>query len=75
MEMKTYLGEDEVDDSTMDEHSPGGIVLESLSNIRTVASLTLEMERCEEYDAALKAENPHPIRSNLTKGSLSGVGQ
>jgi hypothetical protein len=75
MEMRTFLGEDETDDSTMDEHSPGGIVLESLSNIRTVASLTLEMERCVEYDVALNGENSHPIRTNFIKGSLSGVGQ
>lgn len=73
--MRTYLGEDEGEDSTIDEHSPGGIVLESLTNIRTVASLTLEAERCDEYAMALKAENSHPIRNNLVKGSLSGVGQ
>jgi hypothetical protein len=75
MEMRTYIGEDEVDDKEMDEHSPGGIVHESLSNIRTVASLTLEAERSDEYDAALVAEDPNPVRSNLLKGSLSGIGQ
>jgi hypothetical protein len=75
MEMRTYLGEDDVDDKAMDEHSPGGIVFESLSNIRTVASLTVEAERCEEYDKALQAENSRPLLNNLIKGSLSGLGQ
>lgn len=75
MEMRTYIGEDEVDDKEMDEHSPGGIVHESLSNIRTVASLTLEVERSDEYDAALVAEDPILLRTNFIKGSLSGVGQ
>jgi hypothetical protein len=75
MEMRTYIGEDEVEDKEMDEHSPGGIVHESLSNIRTVASLTLEAERSDEYDAALIAEDPKPFRSTVMKGSLSGIGQ
>jgi hypothetical protein len=75
MEMRTYIGEDEVEDKEMDEHSPVGIVHESLSNIRTVASLTLETERSDEYDAALIAEDPNPVRSTVMKGSLSGIGQ
>lgn len=73
--MRTYIGEDEVEDKEMDEHSPGGIVHESLSNIRTVASLTLEAERSNEYDSALLAEDPNPVRSTVMKGSLSGIGQ
>lgn len=74
MEMRTYMGEDEPEE-TQDEHSPGGIVIETLSSIRTVASLTLEAERADEYDHALRHEDPHPMRTNLVKGSLAGLGQ
>jgi ATP-binding cassette, subfamily B (MDR/TAP), member 1 len=74
MEMRTFMGEDE-NEETQDEHSPGGLAVETLSNIKTVASLTLEAERADEYDIALKHEDPHPMRSNLIKGSLSGTGQ
>jgi len=77
MEMRTYLGEDGGDDekATQDEHSSGGIVVETLSNMRTVASLTLESERASEYDQALYHEDKHPVRTNFVKGSMSGLGQ
>jgi len=76
MEMRTYLGEDQEDDAvTQDEHSSGGIVVETLSNMRTVASLTLEGKRADEYDKALHREEQHPIRTNFVKGSMSGLGQ
>lgn len=69
MEMKMYYGEDEVsDEDELDKNSPGGIVIESLSNIRTVASLTLEDQRAEEYARALAKEDPHPVKSNFVKG-------
>lgn len=75
MEMRTYLGEDEGDADQIDEHSPGGIVIETLSDIRTVASLTLESRRAEEYAEALTKEDPHPIRKKIIKGGASGLGQ
>lgn len=75
MEMRTYLGADEGDVKNQDEHSPGGIVVETLSNMRTVASLVLEHKRAEEYDLALQCEDPHPIRTNIVKGSYAGLGQ
>lgn len=68
MEMAMYYGEDEGDDKVIDASSPGGIVIEVLSNIRAVASLTLEEERASTYKAALEREDPHPLRSNVTKG-------
>jgi hypothetical protein len=68
MEMKMYMGADEGDDMHIDEHSPGGIVIETLSNIRTVASLTLEEKRAAEYLQALVDEDPRPIRTNVIKG-------
>ena len=75
MEMRMYMGEDEGDDEEIDEHSPGGIVIETLANIRTVASLTLEKTRAAEYGHALRDEDKHPVWNNMIKGSGSGVGQ
>lgn len=43
--------------------------------MRTVASLTLEDERVDEYNVALDREDPHPVKTNLVKGSASGLGQ
>lgn len=69
MEMKMYYGEDEGDDEKIDANSPGAIVIESVSNIRTVASLSLENERVEKYSRALEKEDPHPARTNAVKGT------
>lgn len=74
MEMKMYMGEDE-GEIEEDEHSPGSIVVETLLNIRTVASLAIEKTREREFDEALAAENAHPVRTNIVKGSASGLGQ
>lgn len=76
VEMRMYMGEDigasEQQDS---EHSPGGIAVESLLNIRTVASLTIEGMRSEEYSEALKSEDPTPVKTNFLKGMTAGLGQ
>jgi len=73
-EMQMYMGEDEVEEEDV-ENSPGGIVVETLLNIRTVASLTIEDMRSDEYSKALIHEEPHPMRTNFVKGSTSGLGQ
>ena len=76
MEMKMYTGEDEGDvDGEQDESSPGGLAIETLSNIRTVASLTLEEERTVEYRHALAEEEVNPMLHNFFKGSAAGIGQ
>ena len=77
MEMRMYVkGEDEEDIDTLDdEKSPGGIVIESLLNCRTVASLTLEDRKLKEYSDALRKENPTPVKTNFLKGSGFGTGQ
>merc|ERR1712150_219916 len=67
-------GEDEEEEEE-DENSPGGIVVETLLNIRTVASLTIEDMRSKEYSNTLFHAEPHPIRTNFVKGSTSGLGQ
>jgi hypothetical protein len=75
MEMRTYLGEDEGDADQMEDHSPGSIVMDTLREIRTVASLTLEKQRAEEYADALEKVDRHPIRTKIVKRSGSGLGQ
>ena len=76
MEMKMYYsGEDEGDDEVEDEHSPGGIVVESLLNVRTIASLTMEEAKLIEYSEALAHQDAHPLRNNCIKGCGSGLGQ
>ena len=68
-----YWGEDEGDDGDVDVNSPGGIVIEALTNIRTVASLTLEEQRATSYEQALEREVPHPHRNNLLKGESTFI--
>merc|ERR1712150_188318 len=69
-------GEDESGEATQEEkRSSGGLVIESLLNIRTVASLTIEKMLSSEYSTMLKKENPHLIRTSLFKGVAVGLGQ
>ena len=77
-EMQMYMGDDEGDIiqvEDIDKTSAAGIVVESLLNIRTVASLTLEKRRSREFVEALHREDPTPFRTNAIKGSTSGAGQ
>jgi ATP-binding cassette subfamily B (MDR/TAP) protein 1 len=74
MEMKMYMGEDAVAEEK-GERTPGAIVVETLLNMRTVASLSMEAARAEEFDEALASEDPRPVLSNALKGSASGLGQ
>lgn len=69
--MKTIRGEDEGVDDVMD--SPGTIVVESLVNIRTVASLTIEQDKVSEYTAALRKKNPTPLWTNFLGGLALGL--
>ena len=77
MEMKIYMGEDEENEDQDDDlrNSPSGIVVESLVNIRTVASLSIEETRSTEYAEALRKEDPHPLKSACLKGFATGIGQ
>jgi ATP-binding cassette subfamily B (MDR/TAP) protein 1 len=75
MEMKLYMGEDEEHTGDEDHNSPSGIVVETLVNIRTVSSLTVEELRSAEYAEALRNEDPTPIKTNFIKGIATGVGQ
>ena len=72
--MKLYMGEDETGEEDGD-HSSGSIVIETLLNMRTVASLSIERMRSKEYDEALTAESPDLLKTNFIKGSTVGLGQ
>ena len=50
-------------------------MVESLLNIRTVASLAIEAERVDEFENAMSREEPHPVRQNMIKGSTGGISQ
>jgi ATP-binding cassette subfamily B (MDR/TAP) protein 1 len=75
-EMQMYMGEDEGDvHAADDQNSAGSIVVESLLNIRTVASLSLEESRKKQFSEAMQHEDPTPLKTNAIKGSTSGLGQ
>jgi ATP-binding cassette, subfamily B (MDR/TAP), member 1 len=75
LEIQTFMGEDMKEDEDPKANSSAGIVVESLSNIRTIAALTIENERLEQFDAALTREDPHPVKTNFIKGSTGGLSQ
>lgn len=75
MKRQRQFGEDEVSDDLADSNSPGSILIETLSNMRTVASLTLEQARSREYHLALIRSNPNTVISNVIKGAMIGLGQ
>jgi len=75
MEMKMYIGEDETaDDQKEAENTSGGIVVETLMSIRTVAALSIEKMRANEYERAIMIESPSSLKSNALKGFASGLG-
>jgi ATP-binding cassette subfamily B (MDR/TAP) protein 1 len=75
MEMKMYMGQEESLDKRDEEDSPGAILVETLLNIRTVASLVIERSREREYLKALAKEDGHNVtRTAFLKGAASGSG-
>jgi ATP-binding cassette subfamily B (MDR/TAP) protein 1 len=74
MEMKQMMGEDAGDDSGEDgTNSAGGIIVETLLNIMTVSALTMETERCADYEVALNTAEPNATRDGVLQGALSGL--
>mmetsp|Transcript_21112 Transcript_21112/g.42254 ORF Transcript_21112/g.42254 Transcript_21112/m.42254 type:complete len:1529 (+) Transcript_21112:138-4724(+) len=74
LEMKRFLGEDEGGAEDADgTDSPGGIIVETLLNIRTVSALTLEEQRCKDYEAALAKVDGNVMKESAVSGSLSGL--
>jgi ATP-binding cassette subfamily B (MDR/TAP) protein 1 len=79
LEIQAFMGDEGAGENTdfadLPSNSPGGIMVESLLNIRTVASLTIEGERIDSFQTALSKEDPHPVRQNVIKGSTGGISQ
>ena len=80
IEMKQMLGEDESEDKGGDDKnsqdeltSPGGIVVETLLNIKTVSALTLEAQRLQNYEEALSSVQPNQVRDGFMAGVTSGL--
>lgn len=72
--VKMFLGEDQGTYKQESEKSSGGIVIETLSNIRTVASLGIEGACSKRYLETLEVEEPSSISINMRKASM-GLGQ
>jgi ATP-binding cassette, subfamily B (MDR/TAP), member 1 len=74
MEMKKFLGDDEGNASAVDElNTPGGIIVETLINIRTVFALNLEQQRYADYEHALQISEPNYRFDAFTNGLTSGL--
>jgi ATP-binding cassette subfamily B (MDR/TAP) protein 1 len=74
MRMKQMLGEDEGNVDAADElNSPGGIVVETLLNIRTVSALTLEKQRYKDYERALLHSEPNFKLDAFMEGLMGGL--
>ena len=75
MQNQQMLGADEGDiTKTALESNEGAVVIETLVNIRVVASLSIENDRVEKYVTALaKKDNPGFVR-NMIKGTGQGLG-
>jgi ABC-type multidrug transport system fused ATPase/permease subunit len=75
VEIQVMMGDEKTIPDELPANSSGGIVVESLLNIRTVASLSIEEKRIANFEGALRRENPHPVRTNTVKGSAGGLAQ
>jgi ATP-binding cassette subfamily B (MDR/TAP) protein 1 len=75
--MKQMLGEDEAadnGDSAQDElNSPGGILVETLLNIRTVSALTLEEQRSKDFERAISSSHSGYVCDGLMAGLTGGL--
>jgi ATP-binding cassette subfamily B (MDR/TAP) protein 1 len=73
VEMKTMFGEDEGGDGKEGLSSPGGIIVETLLNIRTVAALNMERQRYNDYVQALHKSEPRVVLNSVKSGATSGL--
>ena len=72
-EQKLFFGEDEkVTTSDLPANTAGGIIVESLVSIKTVASLTLEYHIYDKYCKALNKEGQSYVKSSMLLGMLAG---
>lgn len=69
------LGSDEGDiEKTALEGNEGAVVIETLVNIRIVASLSMEQERLKTYATALERKNSRTLFKNMLSGTGQGLG-
>jgi ATP-binding cassette subfamily B (MDR/TAP) protein 1 len=74
LRMKQMLGQDHGTGQDQDGlNSPGGILVETLLNIRTVSALTLEDRRFEDFEHALLYAEPNPVQAGLCSGLNGGA--
>lgn len=74
IEMSKMLGEDVGADATAEgTNTPGGVIVETLLNIRTVSALTLEKQRYEDYKRALESQEPSMVKDSFMSGVTTGL--
>lgn len=73
VEVSAFLGETETDNEDEGFDSPGGIVLETLLNIRTVSSLGIERQRYNDYRRALSRAEPNFACVGFLSGFISAL--
>lgn len=73
LEMKKFLGSDEGVDGDVELNSPGGIAVETLLNMRTVAALGLESFRYNTFIDAIELSEPKQNYNALLSGVTSGL--
>lgn len=71
--MEMYYGADEGGEEEITVGSPGAVVAEALTNIRTVASLTLERNRSGVYSRSLASENKSALGGIVKKGEIGSL--
>jgi len=69
-----WYGADDKDSTDVSIDSPGGIIIESLTSIRTVASLTLEEYVLYKYNNALTNESKTYVTNCYKLGAITGFG-
>jgi ABC-type bacteriocin/lantibiotic exporter with double-glycine peptidase domain len=71
--VKTFVGEDEGDLNAADSlNTPGGVIVETLLNMRTVTALCLESQRYQDYERSLLVAEPHFKSDSFVSGFASG---
>jgi len=75
LEMEKTMGKDETekDEEVLDGSTPGGIAVETLLNMGTVAALTMQDERYNMYEVALGNTDTDWMRVAFKSGILAGL--
>jgi ATP-binding cassette, subfamily B (MDR/TAP), member 1 len=74
IEMKKHLGEDESSlDAAISLSTPGGVIIETLLNMKTVSALTMESQRYHDYEIAMLASEPNHKKDAFMSGVTGGL--